>query len=54
MDKKFNEKSREIIAEYLDCNVDDVYCVCGVARHCNISKGYLVRMLLMQKVYIGN
>ena len=25
MDKKINEKSREIIAEYLDCNVDSEY-----------------------------
>lgn len=35
MDKKFNEVSREIIAEYLDCNVDDVYCVwsCKTLQH---------------------
>lgn len=35
MDKKFNEKSREIIAEYLGCKVDDVYCVwsCKTLHH---------------------
>lgn len=35
MDKKFNEKSREIIAEYLGCSVDDVYCVwsCKTLHH---------------------
>ena len=35
MDKKFNAKSREIIAEYLGCKVEDVYCVwsCKTLHH---------------------
>ena len=35
MDKKFNEEARKIIAKYLDCNVDDVYCVwsCKTLQH---------------------
>ena len=35
MDKKFNEEARKIIAKYLDCNVEDVYCVwsCNTLYH---------------------